>query len=265
METNETPLRLNKDRAGLLLLNELTRRVGRNPRYSARAFAKSLGISHTLLSLILSRKRRVSKKLLKRVINTLSISAEEVRNLQAQNHANPFLTEDAGDVEYKQISLDTFNLLSDWQHYAILSLLELPHARLDPRWIARRLGISPLDARLAVERLKRLKFIDLVDGKWKQCTPPLKVENTEASVAAIRHHKQLLKKAEEALENADFKERDFSAMTFALDPKLIPIARKKIAAFRRRLVNELEMYGAPTEVYQLTVQIYPITKEEKIS
>lgn len=263
METAETQLRESKDRAGLLLLNELTRRVERNPRYSARAFAKSLGISHTLLSLILSGKRRVSKKLLKKMVGTLSISADDVLALQIQGRVPPPIDEDIADVEYKQISLDTFNLLADWQHYAILSLMELPNAKLDARWIARRLGISPLDAKLAVERLKRLKFIAFKDGKWKQSTPPLKVENTEASAAATKHHKQLLKKAEDALENTAFAERDFSAMTFALDPKLIPIARKKIAAFRRRLVRELEAQGKPKEVYHLTVQIYPITKEER--
>ena len=255
---------IQKERAGLVLMNELTRRIDRNPHYSARAFAKSLGVSHTLLSLIMSGKRRVSKKLAKKMTGTLVLSQEDAEALREHRRSNLESDEEnSSNSDYTQISLDTFALLSDWYHYAILSLLELPNAKLDTRWIATRLGIPQLDAKLAIERLKRLALIANIHGKWKQCTSPLKVENTQASTATTRHHKQLLQKAEEALENTDFRERDFSAMTFALDPKLIPFARKKIATFRRRLVKELEAQGTPSEVYQLTVQIYPITKKEK--
>ena len=62
-------------------------------------------------------------------------------------------------METTIVDLDTFAVISDWYHYAILSLLEVTDARLDPRWISKRLGINRLEARLAIERLKRLSLI----------------------------------------------------------------------------------------------------------
>ncbi len=52
-------------------------------------------------------------------------------------------------------------------------------------------------------------------------------------------------------------------MTFVMDPKFIPYAKKRIQSFRRSLVEELEKMGPPKEVYHLSVQIYPVTKKEK--
>jgi len=169
--------------------------------------------------------------------------------------------ETVGGGPFHKISIDTFELLSDWVHYAILSLLELPDSRLNSRWIARRLGVSELQARLAIERLKRLHLIARINGKWKQSSQPLIVENDVPSLAIKRHHRHILQKADEALDTTTFKERDFSATTFTADPKNVPFAMQKIRAFRRKLVAELEKMGRPSEVYQIAVQLFPISRK----
>ena len=179
----------------VLIENELAQRIKRNARYSMRSFAKTIGISHSLLSLVLSGKRRVSKKTLRRIEEKLGLSPEPAETPAETN-------------EGQQLSLDAFSLLADWYHYAILSLLELPEARLDSHWIAKRLGITPLEARLAVSRLKRMQLIAKIDGRWKQSSRPLKVENRQSTSATRKHHRQILEKAQESLENDPFEKRD---------------------------------------------------------
>ena len=246
----------------LLLQNEFERRLKRNPRYSLRAFARSLGVSHSLISLVLNGKRRLSRKTLARITENFGLGREELARLQPLL-GNGFGPGEKATDEYQQISLDTFALLSDWHHYAILSLLELPHARLDPRWIARRLRISELTAKLAIERLKRLELIAQRGGRWRQCSRPLKVENTVSTAATRNHQRQILRKAEDSLESDPFEMRDFSSITFAMDAKDIPYARKRIQQFRRKLVAELESNPGPNTVYHLAVQIYPVSRREK--
>ena len=51
----------------LELRNAFVQRQKKNPRYSLRAFARDLGFSHTLLSLIFSGRRKVSTKLYARL------------------------------------------------------------------------------------------------------------------------------------------------------------------------------------------------------
>jgi hypothetical protein len=236
---------------------ELAKRIAKNPHYSLRSFARSLGISHSLLSLALSQKRRFSKRTVRQIGERLSLSPDQILQLEVRDQ------EIVDTQDFNHISLDTFATLSDWHHYAILSLLETPEAQLEARWIATRLGISSLEAGLAINRLKRLKLISKIDGKWKQTSAPLKVENAVSTTATRKHHTQLLGKALESLENDTFESRDFSSMTFAMHPKLVPYARKRIQKFRRQLVKDLEQMAKPTEVYELTVQVFPLTKMEK--
>mgnify|MGYP000555966179 CR=1 FL=1 len=227
-----------------LIENELAKRIQRNPRYSLRSFAKSLGISHSLLSLILSGKRPISRKFCETVLKTFDLPME----------SKP------AESRFDQISLDTFALLSDWYHYAILNLLETRGVKFNEKWISQRLGITRAEAGIAVLRLKRMGLIAKTDGKWKRCSAPLKVENTVSTAATRRHHKQILEKAIDSLENDPFETRDFSSVTLAIDPKLVPYAREKIREFRRELMRDLESRQNQSEVYHLAVQIYPVSK-----
>jgi hypothetical protein len=45
----------------------------------------------------------------------------------------------------------------------------------------------------------------------------------------------------------------------AIDPSHMDYAIDRIKDFRRQLTAELEAKGAPQEVYNLTIQLYPVT------
>jgi uncharacterized protein (TIGR02147 family) len=240
-----------KSRATFFLEQELSKRVSRNRSYSQRSFARSLGISHTLLSLVLSQKRGLSPKTLKKIGERLGWADDELTQVRT----------DIPREDFDPIALDTFALISDWYHYAILSLLELRESRLEPAGISKRLGTTPAEAKLAIARLKRLNLISLKDGRWKQSGKPIIVENAYSTAATRKHQQQILRKAEESLENDPFERHDLSSTTFVMDPKLVGFARERIRQFRRRLVRELEGMGNPSAVYELAVQIFPLSKE----
>jgi uncharacterized protein (TIGR02147 family) len=162
----------------------------------------------------------------------------------------------------RNLDLDQFAAISDWYHYAILSLLELPESRLEARWVAERLNLGQAQAKLAIERLKRLGLVEKRGARWRQSDQPLRVPNSVSTPATRKFHRQLLEKAAESLENDPAESRDFTSMTFALDPRHIPLAKGRIRAFRRELTQELEELGAPKAVYQLTVQLFPVTRAE---
>lgn len=244
-----------------LLQLELERRCTKNPRYSLRSFAKALGLSHTVLSLVLSGKRPLSKKAIHQVAQQLDLDPAQKQKLLDDKIVQRRRTPVSPVIDYQQISLDVFSMISDWVHYATLSLLEIKGARFEARWIAKQLGVTEMRAKLAMERLVRLEMVvQEKNGKWKQSGKPLKVENTVSTESTREFHKQVLNRAIESLENDPIEVRDFSAMTLAIDPALIPYAKERIRAFRRELTQELESKGAPKRVYNLTVQIYPVSK-----
>lgn len=235
-----------------LLRATLNERCKVNPQYSIRAFARSSGISHTVLSLVLAGKRTLSKKATERLADYLNLDPAKRKALM-QRYSNV-------DDVFETLSLDSFELISDWYHYAILSALELPEAKLDSKWMAKQIGIKPLQAKLAIDRLKRLGLIEQdTDGSWKQGSAPIKIDNKYSSSATKKFHKQLLARAAESIDKDPISDRDFSSMTFSMDPSLVEYARKRIQTFRRELTAELESKGQPGAVFNFTLQLYPVT------
>jgi uncharacterized protein (TIGR02147 family) len=240
-----------------LLRKTLAERCTKNPQYSVRAFARATGISHTVLSLVLSGKRPLSKKAALKLADHLELDPKQRQSLLA---AKKKVQAD----DYQTLSLDTFEVIADWYHYAILSLLELPNAVFEAKWIAQQLGISPFNAKAAMGRLQRLNLVEPgEDGRWQQSGKSLKLDNTISTVATRKFHKQLLQRAAESIDRDPIRVRDFASMTFTLDPSQMEHARKRIRDFRRELVAELEIKGSPSAVYNFTMQLYPITPVQK--
>jgi uncharacterized protein (TIGR02147 family) len=245
----------------VILKTEFKERFKKNPRYSLRAFAKSLGLSHTILSLVFSGKRNLSKKSLLKISDCLKLDSDQILNTKDNYLKKSKLVNE----NYTTITLENFELISNWLHYAILSLLELkldnPNDVASPTWLANKLRVSESQAQ---ESFKRLLDIGLIhkteDGKWKQTGKSIKVENEISTNSTKSFHKGLLNKAIESLVNDPIKIRDFSSMTLATDPANISYAVDRIRQFRRELTAELEARGEATAVYNLTIQLYPVSK-----
>jgi transcriptional regulator with XRE-family HTH domain len=226
-----------------LLLDELALRKQKNAGYSLRAFARDLGISVASLSQVLSSKRKLSPKNLAKVAGTLGLS--------------PAMRD---PVAYDELEEDTFRMMSDWYYYAILSLARLRTTRAEPRWIAKRLGISPPEARVAVERLERLGFLRVAHGRLVCTAPPIISTTNEVPSAVIRRfHKQLLQLATLSIDRDPISRRQVSSMTMAVDPAKLEEAKRMVLEFRDRLTEFLEC-GTLKEVYTLTIQLFPMTR-----
>jgi uncharacterized protein (TIGR02147 family) len=246
------------------LSQELTKRCQRNPRYSLRSFAQFLGITPSALSMILSGKRNVSKKAAQQIVEALALPPQlKVAFLYGcGKHSDLNFQEEDLSNNYQKLALDTYEIISDWYHFAILSLIETKDFQPKLAWIASRLGITLAEVKTAVERLVRLGILDVSETKWKQTTKPIKVENTVSTAATRKHQRQMIEKALESLEHDPMDIRDMSSMTLAMDPKLVPTALKEIRKFRRKLTKMLETSAPQTEVYHLAIQLYPVSKRK---
>lgn len=242
----------------LLLQQELAKRCQRNPRYSLRAFAASLGLSHTVLSLVLSGKRPLSKRACEQVAKQLALSPTETELLRRCRTGRAPVVEPSAIID-----LDLFAVISDWYHFAILNYLNLPDGEPDARKIARRLRITGAEARLAIERLKRLGLMVEENGRWRPAQPHLKIDDRDTNAATRKFQAQILQKAIESLENDPRELRDHTSVNFAMKRSSLPYARRRIAEFRRELMAELEQMGIPDAVYTISLQLFPLSTEDK--
>jgi uncharacterized protein (TIGR02147 family) len=173
----------------------------------------------------------------------------------------------AHSAEYAQLASDTFAIMADWYHYAILELTKIQGFQSDAAWVASTLGISRSEVNIAVERLLRLGLLGMVEnGTWKDISPQhgniTSIQPGSTSAAAKLLQRQILNLSLQALEEIPLEERSHTSMTMALDIKDLPIAVEFIKRFRRDLCSQLEQRAQPTHVYQLHIGFYPVSRSK---
>ena len=229
----------------------------RNTRFSLRSFAKHLEMSPGQLSSLMNGKKNLTAKQAVKIIEKLNLSEQEALDLMREMH--PKLRILSPPPPSTQIlSEDEFKLISSWEHFAILSLGKIRDNEATPAWIAAALALDLVTAENAFRRLTRLGLIKIKDGHFRQTTKPL-VTTTEIPSAAIReHHRQNLLLAAQKIESVPVEEREFTAITMAVNPRRMEKAKKMIREFKQKVCDELETTNC-TEVYTLSIQLFPVT------
>ncbi len=200
---------------------EFERRVRSNPRYSLRAFARDLAMSPGEVSEIIKGKRRLTAKAIAKISVRLGLNASETQallgaaNLEASGLNN-------AEIQTRELSADLFRVVSDWYCFAILNLFDTVAFRADPKWIGSRLGISPAEAKLALERLERVGLTRRVKGRLERDAAFVISSSGIPSEAIRSYHKQVLTKAMQALETQPVNERDITGLGIALDTRDLP-------------------------------------------
>lgn len=244
-----------------LLQEQLIIRCRKNPSYSLRSFAKHLSVSHSALTEMLSGKRAITKKSMEKLGLALGLSLAEIQNYQEAPTTNQ--TEKVQQqAAYQQLTIDQFAIMSDWYHYAILELIKIegfPHTTQD---FARALGITKSEANIAVERMFRVGLLEDTHGRLKEINGGFatNISGTLTSAGSKKLQKQILEQSIEALMTLPIDVRNHTSMTMAIDPKLLPEAIERIKKFRRELSEFLETQGTPSEVYQMSLSLFPITQ-----
>ncbi|WP_413293816.1 TIGR02147 family protein [Bdellovibrio sp. HCB185ZH] len=238
-----------------LLKLEFDKRRERNPNFSLRAFARYLEVSPAQLSQMMAGKRTITVKSMKKMGSRLDLSPTEKSEI-----AQSLLKEGSSQAEEThriKLDQDRFQVISDWYHFAILSLTRIKDSQPDPRWIARRLGISVEEAHQAVLRMERMGILQ-TKPKFKQVGSLLDVDSKIPSEAIRKYHKQNLDLAIEKIDTVENSLRQIQSLSIPVNPKKIEAFKKLIDDFLEN-ASDLSDKSAGTEVYSLNVQFVPVT------
>jgi len=237
-----------------ILLEELAKTQSRNPRYSMRAYAESLGISQSAVSEMLSGRRSITHKSAKRILEGLDKNPAEISEILEGTESEVVQT-------FRPLDIDAFHVVADWHYFAILSLAETETFQSSPSWIAKRLGISEKQTKDAIETLLRLELLkkDKRSGKLSPTGTQLEALSTKASPALRKANRQNIELTAKALESVPLEKRDFTAITICVDPRRLDEAQKLIKSFRRKFSSIMES-GPKKEVYKLCIQLFPLSK-----
>lgn len=244
------------------LKEEFELRQLKNPRYSLRSFARYLGVAPASLCGILNGKRNITRRMANKWLTKAlpSFSAQDLSSLRDRNEPLSLDTS-----EYRVLRDRSFGVLENWHDFAIIALIDTQDFESDPAWISERLGITASDAQNALKRLRKHRIIgkDRTNGCYYLTGQQVTTGPHTPHAQIRRSHVQNLELASQSVLNISPEERDMSFITVAMNPKRIPEARKRIEEFRRNLSKWLESDEDRTEVYRLSIQLFPLTQKKK--
>lgn len=252
----------------------------RNTAYSMRAFARDLGMSQALLSLIFSGKRPLSIKQASQIAILLQFPKEvEERFLESTLLSLPVNSKLVGRLKkskelagarlaqplFTEYEAERFKAISQWYHVAILDLTTTKGFSSDPAWIARRLQIATIEVRDAIERLLLLGLLERKGKRLVKSEKTIYFATQKSELAIRTFHHQMITKALDQLQKTEpdaFSKREISALTLAIPRARIDEARKKIKKLQEEMAR-LFVSDECDEIYQLNMQFFPLSQSDR--
>jgi uncharacterized protein (TIGR02147 family) len=254
---------------------KFTERLARNPKYSLRAFARDLSLSSARLSEILSGKKGLSRQAAQQIARRLGMSekeqetfcdrvdAEHCRSPLGRKAAQARLVQQHSERS-RDLTVDHFQLIENWYHLAILQYLKIWPDLARPQDMAQKLEISENEAKLALGRLERLDLIEKTpSGGYRVLQDWVTSGGRAPSASVKKFHRQVLQRAQQALDTRQFEQRQFRTTVFPARIRDLPEIQARIDAFSKSLIKEFSVGARDSDVFALGVQVFPLSRPEE--
>lgn len=257
------------------LKSELASRINVNPSYSLRAFASQLGISPSMLSLVLAGKKTLSRKLRQLIATKLKLNPKETEYFdllveldstespEQKGYLQDRLNSMAGTSK-TNLEAEVFRAISDWHHYAILMLSEIENFQMTPLNISKRLGIDLFSSETALHRLIQLNLLKKVNGTkeiYRRVKGNLNFDSLEANHALQKYHLQILAKAQESVTTQKYPERYLASEVVAISSDHLEEARSLSEEFLSKIIRLAAKSKGKNRVYNIGVQMFSLDKQ----
>jgi uncharacterized protein (TIGR02147 family) len=231
--------------------------------YSMRTFSKDLGIGTGTLSDFMAGKRRLSSKLISKLIERLVLNPTEKGRIALIQKLNVAQGQFGRDIPAElEIRDENMAPLLQWQTRAILSLIRLPQFNREPGWIAERLGISVVAAENAIQDLMQYHYIaETADGRLIKTADNFKGTDGIPNSKVRESNIESLLIAQDAFEDMPNDQIDMYTTTFVLNESRMDEAKVIIRTgiqFIMKSLTELDPANA-NRVYQFGMQLVPLS------
>ena len=246
------------------------------PQYSFRYLARRAGFTSSKLNdLVIEGQRNMGSAAVEKVAKSLKLTAAEaelfgqlVTMNQAQTVAerNRAFERVAANRRFraaKKLDGPLFEYLTRWYYPAIRELAARSDFRDDPAWVAQQIqpAIETRQAKQALETLKNLGLLVANQGGGlSRGEASLTTGHEVRSVVIPAYHLQMIERAAQAVVHVPQDERDVSALTVCIREESLGELKARIHRFREELLHRCDSETEPERVYQLCIQLFPLSK-----
>lgn len=260
------------------LLDFYTEKRKRNSYFSYRYIASKVGVDASHIAKIFSKKRHIPERAIIAFVEFCGLNKrdEECFRLlikfskaKADDEAKKIYEDILSfqDVSASKLGKNQYEYYNKWYYTAILILLDTIIFTGDYKWLANELtpSISVPDAKNAIKLLLNLELIEKdKDGVYRPTDRFVTTGDTVRQIAIKNYQEEVIRMASESLRRHKKEERDISTVTISIDKKDMPTISEVIKDFRQTLLRFSDETRDPNSVYQLNVQMYPMTKGGKL-
>lgn len=236
------------------LRTEYLERLKKNPQYSMRAFAQSLGVNDSTLAKIIRGARKPSEKYMANLGVRLGLESEKLDSM-INNRNTTFEKVDRSEISFH----------SDWIFDAILELTYLHKFEPSVKFVADTFGLSTLEAEDKLEKLfKTGKLEKQNNGNWVNktgFTSTYLSPNFEAE--SLKNYQLLLgRKSSQSIMNEPIENKDHASYISAMDTDLIPEIKEILKRTRREIAELIETKSKKRDmVYGITTNLFPLNQK----
>jgi len=243
-----------------------------NPKFSIRALATKLGVSHVFMLKLLKGTATLPDKKIPALIKVLSLdelAQAELREALVFDAIKDKLDAFPGLKTKRKLAAETFeeypakhfSVLDNWYDLALLDLLTCHQDSGSTLELARALGLTSLEVEASLEKSSRLGLAVFENGKWSKSSSKIRFPTTTPTETTRRYYEQVLERAKAELKKStpqDFARRSITNLSIAVDPTKVSDAKQKLQQAVYEIAQELAS-GTPQEVYHLTLALVPLS------
>ena len=152
---------------------------------------------------------------------------------------------------------------SSWYIPAVRELGACPGFREDTAWIAANLepAISEKEAAQALDVLQRLNLLERDDsGRLVQASRAVSTGQQTSGLYIRNYHTELIERGVRAMHELSADERYISALTLSASASTWLEVRRRLMEFRQELVALCDADPCPSQVIQLNLQLFPLSR-----
>lgn len=254
-----------------------TKNKSQNKYFSYRYFAQKAGIkSPVFYKEVAEGKKRLSPNMVEKFCKALHFNEKEADYFKYLVFFDQAKTGKEKQEYYlalrsmqnakneKVLNADQYDYFSTWYNVVIRELVTLFDFKDNFKLLAATVlpPITPREAAASVELLLKLGLIKKQpDGTYVQVDTAITAESGVASIAIRNFNKEMATHAVAAIENFRKTERTIFGITIGISPEMFDIINAEIAAFKDRIVTLVSRDEKCDRVYQLNMQLFPMSQK----
>ncbi len=247
---------------------------GENPFFSYKLFGRMVDIDQSYLAKVLIKARHIAEKSIKKFIEYFSFDQQEAEYFETLVHFIKAKSDKESKLFFEKLlsfkelksnvlTSDQFEFYRKWYYSAIRSLLQFYDFHGDYRELAEQLTppISVKEAKKAIKLLEKLQLIKRdANGRYELVDKAITTGSEWRSLAIQSFQEETIEMAKESLARHKKEQRDISTITMNIGPEDLQRLKELTQQFRNTVIRYVNDNASPESVYQMNVQLYPLTK-----